>query len=419
MNAAPRAEPAFEQGLRLLQDGRTSEAIAALDAAEAAGSRNASMVLGKAYLQGGTLPPDAAQAVVHLERAAATPWGPPEQMLAAIHRIGHGIEPDDARAWRWFAQALKVGHAPALRTAGVLRAVRGDAAGARALLDRAREAGDGFASHALALVAAATGDRAEAVRLLADSPAPISARRLQSIDATRWPMDGPTWTLAQGSPPWADAPRRGAVRELYPSPRIQVQDDAVSPWECDYLMTVGAPNLQPSRTLDESGDSVYADPARTSADANLRALFPDLVVHDLGLTMAALAGSAIERSEALAMLRYGVGQEYREHCDFFTPEILVSPRWRDQGQRVTTVIAYLNEVPAGGTTRFPTLALRVETRAGRLLRFDNVRADGSGDPRSLHCGDPVQGGDKWIVTAWFRERAATQYLGGQVPGRTA
>jgi prolyl 4-hydroxylase len=419
MSATLNHDAGLAEGLRLLQEGRAAEAVAALGAAEAAGSRSASMVLGHAYLHGEPLGADPAQAVVHLERAAAEPWGPPEQLLAAIHWIGYGIAPDATRAWRWFERALAAGHAPALRTAGILRAVRGDARGAREQFERARDAGDAFARHSLALLAAAEGDHDAARLLLAAAPVPISARRIHHIDATAWPLDGPHWSPAQGTPPWADPPRRGAVRELYPAPRIQLQDAALSPWECDYVMTVGAPNLQPSRTLDPTGASVYSDPARTSADASLRTLFPDLVVHGVGLAMAELAGLPLERSEALAMLRYGVGQEYREHCDFLNPGTLGSPRWRDQGQRVTTVIAYLNDVASGGTTAFPALSLRVEARAGRLLRFDNVRPDGQGDERSLHCGDPVREGDKWIVTAWFRERPATEHGGGQIPGRKA
>lgn len=419
MSGAPRSEPGLDQGLRLLQEGKSDEAVTVLTAAEAAGSRSASMVLGHAFLHGQPLAADPAQAVQHLERAAAALWGPPEQLLAAIHWIGFGIAPDPARAWHWFRRALDAGHAPALRTAGILRAVRGDARGARALFEHALDAGDAFSRHSLALLAAAEGDHDGAQLLLAAAPVPISARRIQHIESTAWPMDGPAWSPAGGTPPWDDAPRRGMARELHPEPRIQVQDGGLSPWECDYVMTVGAPNLRPSRTLDPAGVSVYADPARTSADASLRMLFPDLVVHDVGLAMAELAGLPLERSEALAMLRYGVGQEYREHCDFLAPGTLDSPRWRDQGQRVTTVIAYLNDVADGGTTSFPALALRVEARAGRLLRFDNVRPDGQGDARSLHCGDPVQGGDKWIVTAWFRERPATHHTGGQIPGRTA
>lgn len=413
------AEPAFRAGLELLQRGDHAAAFATLEDAAARGSRDAALVLGQGYLHGKVVPPDPARAIAHLERAAATPWGPPEMLLAAVLRIGHGVDADDARAAHWFARALEAGHAPAWRTAGLLRATRGDAAGARALLGRARDSGDLFAKHALALLDAVQGDAAAAQRVFALSPLPISQRRRGGGASAAWAVDGPAWSPDSGRAPWSDPPLRGPRTRLNETPRVEVQDPGLSPWECDYLMTVTAPNLQPSKTLDSNDGSSFGDPARTSWDCSLRGLIPDLVVADIGLAMAGLAGLPLSRSESLALLRYGVGQEYKEHYDFFSPAMLETPRFRTQGQRVLTVIAYLNEVERGGTTAFPRLNLRVPPAAGRMLRFDNVLADGGGDARALHCGDPVESGDKWIVTAWFRERPATEYAFGQIPGRSA
>lgn len=417
MNAAARHPDPLDEALRLIREGELGPAIGALEAAEAAGERAASMVLGQGFLDGHPFAADPARAVAHLERAATTPWGPPELLLSAIHWIGHGIPSDPERAWHWLRRALEVGHGPALRSAAILRATRGDAAGARELFERAEERGDAFAAHGRALLAAAAGAADEAERAFVASALPISARRRGASDAVRWPRDGGRWSLGSTAPPWQDPPRRGSVEMLASAPRVELQPLGLSPWERDYVMTIGAPLLRPSRTLDDAGTSVFADPARTSADASLRGLFPDLVVHDVGLAMAGLAGTPLERSEPLALLRYGVGQEYRDHHDFLNPAALETARWRDQGQRVTTVIAYLDDVPVGGATVFPKLGIEVEARAGRLLRFDNVGPDGVGDLRSLHRGEPVRQGDKWIVTAWFRERPAVAHGGGQVPGR--
>lgn len=416
MNARVEPDPRLRAGLDLLQGGRGDEALTVLLAAEAAGVRDASLVLGQAFLHGEPLTPDPARAVLHLERAAAQPWGPPEALLAAILGIGHGVAADPARAWHWFGRALVAGHLPALRTTGILRATAGDARGARHWLERAAGAGDRFAGHALGLLAAATGDPIAARRAFAAAGLPISARRAQAVADIAWPMTGAEWTPAAGRPPWADAVPRGSVQRLCDSPVVEQQDAGLSPWECDHLLTIGAPNLRPSRTLDPRDGGVVADPARTSSDASLRSLFPDLVVHGAALAFAELAGLPLARSESLAMLRYGVGQEYRPHLDAFAVETLGSPRFQEQGQRVTTVIGYLDRVPEGGTTRFPKLDLAVEPRAGRLLRFDNMLADGQPDPRALHCGDPVVRGDKWIVTAWFRERPSREYRFGQIPG---
>jgi len=198
---------------------------------------------------------------------------------------------------------------------------------------------------------------------------------------------------------------------------VLLQRDALSPWQRDYLMTVGAPDQRPSRTLDPADGSIITDPARDSTDASVRGLLPDLIVDGIGRAMAELAGLPLERSEGLVILRYGVGQQYRLHGDYFTEGALASPRIAAQGQRVTTVIAYLNQVAIGGATHFPALDVRCPVTPGGLLCFDNLKSDGSPEPLSRHCGEPVMSGQKWIVTAWFRERPPVAYFSGQIPRR--
>ena len=46
------------------------------------------------------------------------------------------------------------------------------------------------------------------------------------------------------------------------------------------------------------------------------------------------------------------------------------------GQRVGTVLVYLNDVDDGGATRFPALGLEVAPRELRAVAWANVRADG-------------------------------------------
>jgi prolyl 4-hydroxylase len=55
------------------------------------------------------------------------------------------------------------------------------------------------------------------------------------------------------------------------------------------------------------------------------------------------------------------------------------------------------------------LNLSVPALAGSTLWFRNCHKDGQVDDRSLHGGDPVEQGEKWVVTKWFRERP-TKYL---------
>lgn len=66
---------------------------------------------------------------------------------------------------------------------------------------------------------------------------------------------------------------------------------------------------------------------------------------------------------------------------------------------------YLNDVAVGGSTVFPEIGLDVLPRKGHAVYFAYCDDDGALDARTLHGGSPVSGGEKWIATKWFRQRA--------------
>jgi prolyl 4-hydroxylase len=72
-------------------------------------------------------------------------------------------------------------------------------------------------------------------------------------------------------------------------------------------------------------------------------------------------------------------------------------------------VTYLAVPEAGGGTSFPNLGLTVPPSFGGTLWFRNSDDNGTIDKRSLHAGDTVIAGNKWVVTKWFRERP-TSYL---------
>ena len=65
---------------------------------------------------------------------------------------------------------------------------------------------------------------------------------------------------------------------------------------------------------------------------------------------------------------------------------------------------YLNAVEQGGATIFPELGMEVLPQKGSALYFEYTNSRSAVDPRTLHGGAPVTGGEKWIVTKWMRER---------------
>ena len=136
----------------------------------------------------------------------------------------------------------------------------------------------------------------------------------------------------------------------------------------------------------------------------------DIIARYIELKIIRETGEDLMSSEPMSILHYAPGQYYRPHVDYFDPKLTVSKGMMDDGgQRTASAVTYLRAPTAGGGTSFPRLNLSVPALAGSTLWFRNCREDGQVDDRSLHGGDPVEQGEKWVVTKWFREKP-TKYL---------
>ena len=74
------------------------------------------------------------------------------------------------------------------------------------------------------------------------------------------------------------------------------------------------------------------------------------------------------------------------------------------GERVLTFLLYLNTPQKGGGTRFRALQHYVEARAGRLLAWNNLDANGLCNPAMIHSGTTVRQGKKTTLATWQRQR---------------
>ena len=128
------------------------------------------------------------------------------------------------------------------------------------------------------------------------------------------------------------------------------------------------------------------------------------------LKIIGATGEELICSEPMSILCYSPGEYYRPHFDFFNPKLTVAEEFmKDGGQRTASAVTYLTVPTAGGGTSFPNLELTVPPAEGGTLWFRNCFEDGQVDERSMHAGDTVEAGEKWVVTKWFRENP-TQYL---------
>jgi prolyl 4-hydroxylase len=116
----------------------------------------------------------------------------------------------------------------------------------------------------------------------------------------------------------------------------------------------------------------------------------------------ALLGWPIENGEGMQILRYRPGAEYKPHYDYFDPALSGTPGiLKRGGQRVGSLVCYLNTPAKGGATVFPDVHLDVAPVKGNAVFFSYDRPHPM--TRSLHGGAPVIEGEKWVATKWLRE----------------
>ena len=184
-------------------------------------------------------------------------------------------------------------------------------------------------------------------------------------------------------------------------PRIVVLGDLLSAQECRQLRDLAQPRLTRSQTVDTQTGGSEVNTARTSQGMFFERGETSLI-SAIEARIAELVDWPVDQGEGLQILRYGPGAEYRPHYDYFDPDQPGSARVLSRGgQRVATLVMYLNEVEAGGATTFPDAGVQVQPQMGGAVFFSYSQATPAS--RTLHAGAPVTQGENWVATKWFRE----------------
>jgi prolyl 4-hydroxylase len=208
--------------------------------------------------------------------------------------------------------------------------------------------------------------------------------------------------ISAGEPVRRAADRDVRVVLALAEPRLVVFADLISADECAELIALARQRLARSETVETNTGASAVNEARTSEGMFFQpAEFP--VCARLEARIAALLGWPLENGEGLQILRYGPGAEYKPHYDYFDPAEPGTPVILERGgQRVGSIVCYLNTPEAGGATVFPEVGLAVAPLQGHAVFFSYDRPDPQ--TRTLHGGAPVTAGEKWVATKWMRER---------------
>ena len=194
-----------------------------------------------------------------------------------------------------------------------------------------------------------------------------------------------------------------AAAALTPLGRLRYEPVAVAGIltvsECARLIEHAAPRLARSKTLGEVVSEV-----RTSEQAWLEA--SDAAVGDIVVKVRARAAQLTgvlrpELFEQMQVVRYTAGQEYRPHLDACVESCDRSSKPRIN--RRATLLVYLTDDFEAGGTLFGAIGVRVRPKRGDGVLFYNTDADtGAELADSLHAGEPVASGTKWVANCWVQ-----------------
>jgi len=184
---------------------------------------------------------------------------------------------------------------------------------------------------------------------------------------------------------------------------------------CDKLISIARANSSPSVHLDLStGNASEQREQRNSTTHVLHPSHPECF--ELVKAMARLIGSTVSNAEPVNLIRYETGGFFKEHLDAYSPihtliaEYGSSNRLTDllsAGNRTWTLMVYLNDDYTGGTTLFPRLSIGFTANRGSIVGWKNS-INSKPIVNSLHAGDKVLSGEKFVAVVPFRERNCNQ-----------
>ncbi|MBB5203930.1 prolyl 4-hydroxylase [Inhella inkyongensis] len=184
-------------------------------------------------------------------------------------------------------------------------------------------------------------------------------------------------------------------------PRVVVFGNLLDRQECETIIEAARPRMERSETVAEAKDGSEVNAARTS-----RGMFfergENEVIARVEARIARLVNWPVENGEGLQVLNYQPGAEYQPHYDYFDAKHVSTPSiLKRGGQRLGTLVMYLNTPKRGGATTFPDIRMAVQPIQGQAVFFSYDKPDPS--TMTLHGGAPVLEGEKWVATKWLRQ----------------
>jgi prolyl 4-hydroxylase len=205
---------------------------------------------------------------------------------------------------------------------------------------------------------------------------------------------------------------------LSTDPLILTIDSFLTDEECNHVIKISKDKLAKAKTCYYSKeeqkkieDINYK--GRTNKSCWLEA-DTDKIIKSIFNKASKLLNTDYTFFETLQVIYYKTGEEYKHHFDAWDKEETekFEKYTSERGNRVFTLLFYLNDVIKGGETEFNMTKtnIKVKCKKGKALLFKNTNEDGSLNKHSLHAGLSVIEGEKWGCNLWLREKPKVSVL---------
>ena len=116
-------------------------------------------------------------------------------------------------------------------------------------------------------------------------------------------------------------------------------------------------------------------------------------------------GHSVEQAEDIQVVKYEPTGYYNEHHDSCCDDNDACKEFVKDGNRIVTMVIYLNDDFEGGATRFPKIDKNFKPKKYSGILFYPMNKNGDKcHENSLHAGMPITKGEKYIANVWIREK---------------
>lgn len=361
------AKKYYTKALTKFSQGDFNHGIKDLIHASSEGYVPAIKEIGLCYLYGIGLKQNISKAIKYFKKSKDDAEAQYE--LAKLYYFGYGLKQSNEKSQRYLIKSVKQDYCPAINLMALAFQISNQVKKSHKLFTVNIELNDKFALH-----------------LKASDCISVRKGSLNFISKFNWPKK------------FKILPKQ-VINE---KPYIFQITHLLSAVECEYIKFLSSPYMRESMTVDPVTGKHVKDEIRTSFSASIDWLTEDPAINLIITKCTSQFNISVSQSEVMHVLHYSIGEEYKPHYDFFGGVDGIN-NFNHSQQRIKTICLYLNEVTLGGETSFPRLNKSVTPEKGKVVFFENINLQ-TDEPylESLHAGQPVLSGEKWLATLWIR-----------------